>query len=80
MWQNKKLANTLLQCYPTTIWSNGRWSPVTIIKFKDFEVRQVFNANFRNWSPKYHNTNNRIRFTPLTPLFRRNKGASSEQS
>ena len=73
MWNNTKLCMSFLQCYPTTIWFNGKWSPVTILRFKDFDVRQIFLDHFRNHSPRYYNTKSRIRFTPSSPLYQRKK-------
>ena len=45
------------------------------MKWKDFELRQLFNTKYRQWNPKYKDTKHMIRFTPSSPLFQRKKEA-----
>jgi len=79
MWENKALVNQLFQCYPVTIWFNNRWSPLTILRIKEFEYRQMITEHFRDYNPKFVDSTgkvyhkNYIRFTPSSPLFQRKK-------
>jgi len=74
-WTHPHITRQALVVTPVTVFFAGKWSPVTILTWRSFQLRQAWQKMWRERGPdfKYYNKNYPIRMTPASPLFSRKK-------